>query len=138
MKVSLAFHIVGIVFWLGGVILLPRILKSFVEAPALIPAGGAAIKKVFTTFIVPGAIITLATGIFQLLEGGGVAFYMKQHWFHGKATFIIVVLVATVLLNFEVEKVARGIVPSRAKLGAIHGLAAHSLIVISYMTLTGR
>ena len=138
MKISIAIHLVGIVFWIGGVLLLPRIMKALVDAPQAAAALAPALKKVFFGFIVPGIVMVILTGVFQFFVGGGFGLYMKQGWFHGKLTFVILLLVATALLFGEVSKVISGGSPSRAKLGAIHGITALSLVAIVFLTIIGR
>ena len=138
MRISLAFHIVGLVLWVGGLIILPRIMKGFAGGGATTGEAQAMIPRVFFGYIVPGFAIAIVTGLYQFFEGGGASVYMKQGWFHGKLTFIILLVIATVLLATEVSKTKSGGVLSKGKLGAIHGIAAGSLILITLLTLVGR
>ena len=138
MKTSLAFHIVGLTLWVGGLVIIPRIMKGIKgETPESVLLGNA-IRRVFLGFVVSGFVISLLTGIFQLETNGGPAVYMKQGWFHGKLTFVCLLVLATALLWGEVVKLKKGRPLSAKKLIAIHAISALSLIAIPFLTFLGR
>ena len=141
-KLSIAFHLIGVVFWLGGLILVPRFLKVFAGAPgadggvALAPAR-ALVKRMWLGYVIPGLLIAVVTGLIQLVTGG-IGVYMQQGWFHTKLTFVLVLVGVTVVEWLEVERVSSGLPSRPAVLGATHGVAAASLFAIVILTILGR
>ena len=138
MRVSLAFHLIGLVLWVGGLVILPRILKGLAPVSGQVPEVVSVARRVFFGFIVSGFVIALGTGLFQFVEGGGASVYMKQGWFHTKLTFILVLLVATALLAAELARGKRGEALRPGRLLAVHAMSALSLIVITLFTFIGR
>jgi protoporphyrinogen IX oxidase len=135
MKISIAFHIIGIVFWLGGLLVLSRVMKGLVLS-GIDKAGYAPIvKRVFYGFVLPGFIISLISGTFQILANGGFGVYVAQGWFHGKLTFVVVLLIVTFLLGREISKLSAGNGVSTRALGMIHGITSLALIVIVFLTI---
>lgn len=137
MQYSLAFHLVGIVLWLGGLIILPRIMSVMNNEGAQAAGLPRIVRRVWFGFIIPGLVITLLTGGLQL-SLGGVDVYMKQGWFHGKLTFVMLLLAATVITGLEVSKANHKVALSPGKLHMAHGIAALSLILIVLLTMVGR
>ncbi len=135
--ISFAVHIFGIVFWVGGLLFLTRFLKKLVP-PRLEDKELVGFARIsWNGFILPGAAIALASGLYQLFLMG-ISYYMKQGWFHGKLTFIIVLLAVTAIVGFEVRKVGSGATPSVKRLGACHGLTSALLVLTIAITYLGR
>ncbi len=133
MRFSLALHIIGVVFWLGGLILLPRLMKlalqSGTSSAQLKPIG----KRAFFGYLLPGAIITVVSGLYQLFSLGA-SLYFKQGWFHTKLTFVVVLLIATALLWIELRREQlRG-----GRLMMIHGIGAAMLLIVVFLTFLSR
>lgn len=96
-----------------------------------------AIRRAFWGFAVSGAVIALVSGLYQLIIGG-VGFYMKQGWFHGKLTLVIVLLVLTVILAVQVAATKRAEPIKIGLVRAVHGITGFCLIVIVFLTFLGR
>ena len=137
MQLSLGLHIVGMVLWMGGLIMIPRILKGLIDSKSDLASIGPVLKRVFFGFTVSGMVISLVTGIIQFFIGGGAGHYMKQGWFHGKLTFLIILIVVTVILGGEIAKIGSAPLKS-GKLLALHIISASALIIIVLMTMLGR
>ena len=135
-KVSIALHIIGIVMWAGGLMIVTRFLKVFTEAGAGTPALGAMTSRVFHGYVLGGSVLALLTGLYQLLYRGA-AFYFAQGWFHGKLTFILLLLVVTVLAFADVKKAKGGVTLARGRIGALHGLTGLALLGIVFLTVIG-
>ena len=133
MQISIAFHLIGIVFWAGGLVLLARMLALTSGSG---DAAAKAVGRLWKGYVVPGSIVALATGVYQLMVKG-LGFYFAQGWFHGKVTAVLVLLAVTVVTGFEVGKAAKGGVPNAKKLNAMHGIAALLFVVIVIMTEIG-
>lgn len=126
MTYSLALHLIGLVLWIGGLVLVPRMMRLTLEN-----RGGmaVAVRRVFWGYLIPGFVLTLITGLYQFDIGGRTA-YFSQGWFHGKLLFLVVLVVITVLLATDVKRYAGAERVSPGRLMAIHGTAALSLILI--------
>ena len=133
MSISLSFHIVGLVFWAGGLIFLTRILKGLSEAMHVPTA--VLLKRCYFGFVIPGLVMGTASGIYQLLYKGLNFYFKETHWFHAKATLLIVLYVVTALVGTEIAKAAKGEIPSRGKVGALHGLSSGLVVLIVFLTL---
>ena len=125
MEISLALHIVGIVFWIGGLLFLTKTLKFDLSRN---PDLAVLNRKLLFGWLLPGIIITLVTGIYQFLQVGA-AVLMKQGWFHGKLTLVVLLLLAS---GYVFAKAQSGKVKF---LTAIHAFAASALVLISVFTL---
>ena len=92
----------------------------------------------FTGYVLPGAVVTVVTGLYQILNGGGFAFYFAQGWFHSKVTLILLMLGATVLFGIKTKAMGRGATVSKGVMMAIHGIAGLMLIGGVLLTVLGR
>lgn len=132
MKLSFAFHVLGIVFWIGGLLFGTKLVKV-----AAAHASNAAVqtlsKKTLFGYILPGVIITLVTGLHQLV-GGGVGVYMKQGWMHAKLTLILLLLWSTITMFIDLIAMSRG-ENVNLKHGTLHhAITAFCLLVILILT----
>jgi putative membrane protein len=136
MRVSLALHIIGIVMWLGGLMIgtsALRVLISTGNTEEISRFG----KKLLFGFILPGLGIVTLSGLYQLTTNG-VGLYMKQGWFHAKLTFILVLFAATALLYFEIKKIMNKGAASESRIMMVHGMSGAVLLVAVFMTMLGR
>jgi uncharacterized membrane protein len=130
MKLSLAFHVIGVCLWLGSLILGGRIMAILSDGPQ-IPA--KATKSVIL-FTVVGFLVTLVSGVVQIVIQGA-PFYFSQGWFHTKLTLVIVLIVLTIILVSHLKSVGAGIAkPKKGLLMMVHGVS--SLILIANVFLT--
>lgn len=92
----------------------------------------------FLGYILPGALLTVITGLYQILAGVGFAGYFAQGWFHGKVTLILLMFGATVVFGVKCSALSRGGLVTKGSLMAIHGIAALMLVGGVLLTMTGR
>lgn len=136
MKISLSLHVIGLVMWLGGLLILSRLtfltVKNDSSSPSL-----THIKKLSNAWIILGATLTVGTGITQMLLGG-VARYMAQGWFHGKLTLVLVLIVVSVLFNLDLKKLSlkQEIRPVRFMIW--HGITGMILFLGVFLTILFR
>jgi uncharacterized membrane protein len=137
MKMSLALHLVGIVMWLGGLLLVTRFmaLTCADDKPAANVA--VAVKKLFFGWVMGGLALATVTGVYQVLSVG-MGVYMKQGWFHTKLTLIIVLFVISILTLGQVKQVAQGAAIAKGKIMAFHGVAGLCMVGIVMLTMLGR
>lgn len=133
-KISVALHIIGIAMWVGGLLVLTRFFKLFTAPDTGSKPLIAMIGRVFFGYVVPGLVIALCTGLYQI-SYRGVAFYMAQGWFHTKLTMILILLVATGLCFMSLKKIRNGAVLSKGLVGAQHGLVGLVLLVTTFITV---
>ena len=137
MAISFTFHMVGVVFWLGGIIFLTRIMK-LLDQDRIADDGLVRLVRVsWNGFVLPGAALLVASGLYQLLYTG-LGHFMKQGWFHGKLTLVLILVVLTVIVALEVGKVGRKVPPSRMKLSVCHGGVSAILVLVIALTYFGR
>ena len=135
-KISIALHIIGIVMWAGGLMIVTRFLKIFTNAGDGSAALSAMVHRVFHGYVLGGSVIALLTGLYQLFYRG-LGFYFAQGWFHGKLTLIVLLIVVTALTFADVNKVKSGVTLSRGRIGAMHGLTGLALLGIVFVTILG-
>ncbi len=117
--------------------ILSRVMRVFTEDFGGRDQVVAIVRRTFFGFTVGGLIVTLLTGIFQLMTRG-MSFYMKQGWFHSKLTCVLVLIVISTLLYFELSKAAKGQLLRRGRLCALHGITGAMLVAIVFLTIFGR
>ena len=134
MALYLTLHLIGITLWVGGMLLLTRMLRWMLSTNAFDERARLFIKRLYLCYLLPGAGLTLAAGILQLVTVG-IPFYMQQGWFHAKLTFVIVLLVSTALLGRDLS------IPGRLSAGralVYHGITGATLLAAVALTLFGR
>jgi uncharacterized membrane protein len=136
MDISLAFHLIGIVFWVGGLLVVTRFARLCVVKPADAEFAGT-IKKTWLLYVIHGLAFTFISGFYQLFSGG-IGTYMKQGWFHSKLTFVLVLFVATVMLGLQMRRIGSGEVVSAKALRWVQILTAFSFVIIVFMTKAFR
>jgi len=134
LKISLALHLIGMVMWLGSLLVLTRLFKLFTSPSG--PQGELPnlMGRMLWGYVVPGFLLSLATGLYQM---GYVGFgtYLAQGWFHGKLTLVFLLVVVTLLCFANVGKIRRGAPVSGGLASAMHGFVGFTLIVVVFMTV---
>src|SRR5579872_7537059 len=96
----LLFHIIGLVFWIGGLLVATSLLgqhavEAFGEARMAL---GQAEMRMLNGMASPGALITLITG--ALLVAGRASFYLHATWFQAKMVLVLCWLVLLGMVLF--------------------------------------
>ena len=142
MLVSLSLHLIGLVMWFGGMLILTRalhlathneVLASITSRQALLPL----FRRLFFGFVVGGAVVMLGTGLYQI-SVQGLGFYMQQGWFHAKLTLIIVQIIITALTGAAISNLGNTEISRSGRFMAFHGISATILILIVFLTMLGR
>jgi len=107
------------------------------EAEAGISGFRATIKRMFFGFCLPGAVIALATGLYQFMQTGA-GYYMKLGWFHTKLTLVVILFVVTFLAAQEVRKIGNSEVLTAKKSIALHAITSACMIAIIFLTILNR
>ncbi len=138
MRYILALHIIGIVMWLGGMMITTRLFKIFRSSSAGADSQWPnALMKLWRGFILPGALIVIVSGILQVLTNG-VGYYMQQGWFHAKLTFVVLLVIATAFLGSEIKSYKEGNLEAGKNAMLLHGIAGLALLANVFLTMLGR
>ena len=98
---------------------------------------GVRLRKLCFGFVLPGVLVAAATGTYQMLTYG-MAFYMKQGWFHAKLTLVAALVVTSVIAIYQTVRAARGERPSAALLLKLHAFSGFCLVSIVFLVFLGR
>ena len=133
---SLALHIIGVILWIGALKVVPAFLKNAKigvdpQAPVIFAA-----RKVYFGYLLPGMVITLATGVWQVILTKAIFF--KQGWFHAKLTFVFLLLYASYIMWHELSRVSKGMDIHANKIKLIQILTGCSFVVIVLSTYIFR
>jgi putative membrane protein len=129
----LAFHLLGVVLWMGGLLSFSRILGYHArEAPSVRPRYTWLEGRMNWLVTVPGAVITTGCGLW-LIQIYGAQWFSVAIWMHWKLVLVGVVVVIHAFLTWKQRRVARQRpdepVP-RALFAALHGTLGLLLIAI--------
>lgn len=133
---SLGVHVIGIVFWVGGLLFLTKLLK-FAAREGASPALAAFMSRAVHGLVLAGAALTLLSGFYQLFFNG-MAYYMKQGWFHGKLTLIILLVALTLVVWRDIARIGRGEAVTAGRAGMLHGFVSALLVITVLLTFVGR
>lgn len=122
----LVIHITGIVFWMGSLLLLTRVLAWHADQPPEVQSALPALeKKLFMGGIIPGLVLTLGAGILLLsdMNWGPLDAKVVGAGFHIKLTLVFFLVIATFVVMSKMQALAAG----QGKAGtfkALHGICA--------------
>jgi uncharacterized membrane protein len=151
-----ALHFVAVVFWLGALLVLTRMLAFHAGQEGEAAAGLARLeKRLYFGMSLPMGILAVLTGLLMLhgvagqFDGVGAAFsyYLKpkigespSYWyvtFHVKLVAVVLLILHDAWLGRQVSRMAEGSRGARWSLGVITGLtfAACGLVLV-WLSLT--
>ncbi len=129
----LVFHVLGFVMWVGGLMLVSRLLGWHAQqTPEVQAPVGVMLKRLYYAVAVPGSVLTLVAGLLMLNEYGWAPLDAKLEGagFHIKLTLVFGLIVLDVMTYLGVTRLASGQVTPKGKAMAIHGLVGLLLIGI--------
>jgi putative membrane protein len=127
---TLVFHIVGLVFWLGTLLVVTQILAIHVTEHSLEVSGALSRleSKLLKGLAHPGAAIMVITGFILVSHDPG---YLQQHWLHAKLLLVAVLVGLDLWLTFQIRAFHEGKVEiSRRECMLLHGAIALVFLVI--------
>src|ERR1039458_2469616 len=133
---TLVFHIIGLVFWLGGLLVVTRILAIHTEETSVeIRATLSRLEaRLFKGFTHPGAALMVITGIMLVSHDPD---YLRQHWLHAKLLLVMILIVLDLRLYFRARAFQAGKIQlSRGECMAMHGVIALVFVGILICVLT--
>jgi putative membrane protein len=133
---TLVFHILGLVFWLGSLLVVTHVLAAHTEAAA--PEARAAFarleRKLFNGLAHPGAALMIITGATLAARNPE---YLKEHWLHLKLLLVIVLVVLDLRVYLRARAFQAGrIEMRRGECMALHGAIALVFFMILVLVLT--
>lgn len=104
----LLFHIIGLVFWIGGLLVATSLLGQHAEEafPEARAALGHAEMRMLNGMANPGALITLITG--ALLVAGRASFYLHATWFQAKMILVFCLLILHGIAYIRARRLVSG------------------------------
>ena len=123
----LVFHLVGLVFWLGSLLVVTHVLSIHSEEPS--PEARATLgrleMKLLNGLAHPGAALMAITGMFLIGEN---PHYLREHWLHAKLLLVVLLVVLDLRVYFRTTAFLAG----RAKLRRRECMALHGAISLVF------
>jgi len=123
----LVFHLVGLVFWLGSLLVVTHILPIHSEEPS--PEArrtlGKLEMKLLNGLAHPGAALMVITGMLLIGEN---PHYLREHWLHAKLLLVVLLVVLDLRVYFR----AAAFLAGRAELRRRECMALHGAISLMF------
>ncbi|HEV2494539.1 MAG TPA: CopD family protein [Terriglobia bacterium] len=130
---ALVFHILGIVFWMGGLLVTTQVLAMHVDEES--PESRATLAHLETKLLKgvthPGAAITVLAGIVVVVLQPD---YLHQHWLHAKLALVAILIALDLIVYFRTRAFHAGRLDlQRRECKLLHG--AISLVFLGILVL---
>ncbi|MGO8788697.1 MAG: CopD family protein [Terriglobia bacterium] len=132
---TLVFHIIGLVFWLGSLLVVTQILAIHTEetAPETRATLGRLESKLLKGLAHPGAAIMVITGFILVSHDPN---YLRETWLHAKLLFVVVLVALDLRLTFRARAFQEGKIElSRRECMVLHGAISLVFLVILILVL---
>jgi uncharacterized membrane protein len=129
----LVFHLIGLVFWLGSLLVVTHVLTIHSEEPSMAARAtlGRLEMKLFKGLAHPGAGLMLITGIILI---GEHPHYLREHWLYAKLLLVALLFVLDLRIYFRTAAFLAGRLELRRReCMALHG--AVSLLFFGILIL---
>ena len=131
----LVFHLIGLVFWLGSLLVVTHVLAIHSEEPSA--EGRAALGrleiKIFKGLAHPGAALMVLTGIILISQN---PLYLREHWLHAKLLLVTVLIVLDLRVYHRTTAHLAGRVELRRReCMALHGAVSLVFFVILILVM---
>jgi len=127
----IALHVMANLVWIGSIVTVGWLLSAASKAPgasegkAIAEASAAIYRRIAT----PAFVASFVFGVLVVAFNAG--YYMKQHWFHGKLTFALVVIALHHVIGAKSKRAASGGVQG----GGSGGILTAALLVSAFATV---
>lgn len=136
---TVLFHIVGLVFWIGGLLVATALLgqHSKEESPEAQLALAQAGMRMLNGMANPGAVITVITG--GMLAGSQSPYIMHATWFQAKLVLVLTLIVLHGIAYTRARKLVDGrLLGPRVNWMILHGAISLVFLGILVCVLPGR
>ena len=131
----LALHLLGAIFWVGGIAALAMLVLSAqktggktVSGSSVDQAGAARLARfVARRVVTPAMLIAFVGGLAMFAMG--IDGYLKMGWLHGKITLAVVAAGLSGVLTAKLKRVADG-EPPRAIAGLTIGVVLVAVLIL--------
>jgi len=129
---ALVFHVFGIVFWIGGLLIVTQVLAMHASEDSL--EGRRAFERLEVKLLRgaahPGAAITIVAGIAVVASQPN---FLQQGWLHIKLLLVAVMIALDVLVYLRARQLNMGVPVKRGHFMLLHG--AISLVFLGILVL---
>ncbi len=128
---AVATHLVGLIFWMGGIVVAAMIAASAAREGEAGRATIAAARRAVLMVATPGMLLAWIAGLAYLVPNF-TTLYARAGWMHGKLTLIVVLSALTGVLSGRLRRTASGAKPASAGFfgGFALAILAASAIVV--------
>ncbi len=136
-----AFHVIGLILWMGGLFQLARHLMYHADLPEDQRSESLADweSKTYYMTVLPGFIISISSGLYSMFELGFGHYLASDAWggtFHLKLLLVVILIGADQFLHFKMRKLHKTGEGRRGPFLAVHILVGLSFVVIPLIVLT--
>ena len=132
---TLVFHIIGLVFWLGSLLVVTQILAIHAEetSPEARATLGRLESKLLKGLTHPGAALMVITGIILVSHDPN---YLRETWLHMKLLMVVILIALDLRLAFRARAFQEGSVEvTRRECMALHGAISLVFLIILILVL---
>ncbi len=125
---TLVFHVIGLVFWLGSLLIVTHILAIHTQESATETRKtlGRIETKLFKGLAHPGAALTVVTGIIMILTNR--PYYVHARWLYAKLALVA----ALIVLDLIVYKRARAFIAGENDIPRGQWMAWHGAMALIF------
>ena len=130
---TLVFHLIGLVFWVGSLLVVTHILALYTDEPSTEArtALGQLEVRLLQRLAHPGAALMVITGTLLIARH---PHYLHEPWLHAKLLLVIVLIALDLRVSFRAGELLAGSTRlRRAECAALHGVIA--LVFFSILIL---
>jgi len=137
-----AFHIIGLILWMGGLFQLARHLAYHADLPADERPDSLADWESSTYYftVLPGLLLALGTGLYAMVSTGfGHYLDADGAWgatFHAKLLAVVILLGADQFVHFKMRSLHESGDGGRGPFMAVHGIVGLLFIVTVLLVVT--
>ena len=126
----LVFHVTGLVFWLGGLLVVTHILAVHSEEPSTEARAtlGRLEMKMLKGLAHPGAAVMLISGVIMIAEDPR---YLREHWLQAKLLLVALLFILDLRVYFRTTAFVAG----RAELRRRECMALHGGISLVFLAI---
>jgi putative membrane protein len=121
---TLVFHIMGLVFWVGSLLVVTHILAVHTDetSPEIRATLGRLETRLFKGLTHPGAALMVITGTLLVAQDPE---YLREHWLHAKLLLVLVLIVLDLRLYLRTVAFQAGKIElTRGECMTMHGAIA--------------
>jgi len=121
-------HLLGVVLWMGSLLVVSRLLAEHAVEPAAGERLGPLERRLFGSLVHGGAALVIASGILLILDQPSV---LRQGWLHAKLLVVLGLVAADARLyrRMQAQHASPGSV-TRAGVLRLHGWIAAGMVAV--------